>query len=234
MAFLNTVSAFLFLPETLKERQHEKISFNPFSPIKKALKDKKLRPNYISWFLFGLAATGMQSIFSLYLEKVFGFGSSTIGLFMAAMGVVMVLNQGIGLKHFWLKYFSEPKLELDMLLICTGGFLLLGSRNLTIMLVGLLIMVLAQSILRVVMTSQAAGGAALGERGEVLGILSSLSSIGAIVGPLIAGSIFMAHHRLPFVLSAFCMVLAFGVVWFYRRKLKEIKPVDDAGADILP
>jgi hypothetical protein len=124
----------------------KKVLFNPFQPIKRAIGDRKLRPNYIAWFLFGLAATSMQSVFSLYLQRVFNFGSSVIGLFLSGMGVVMVLNQGVGLKHFWLKYFSEPKLESDMLLICGVSFLIMSVGNLWVLIFGLLISVLTQSV----------------------------------------------------------------------------------------
>ncbi len=233
LALLNTVSAYLFLPETIKEKKKEPLVFNPFAPLKRALAGSKLRPSYIAWFLFGVAATGMQSVFSLYLQDVFDFGPTIIGLFMAGMGVVMVLNQGIGLKHFWLKYFSEPKLESDMLLVCGVAFVLLSFHNLAILLIGLLISVLTQSVLRVVMTSQVAGGAEKDEKGEVLGVLSSLSSIGAIIGPFAAGAVFVTHHRLPFIFSAVCMIVAFGVVWHYRRRLGGIKPEENTGADSL-
>jgi len=230
LATLNVIGAFFFLPETKKfsEEPKPKISLNPLKPLVGALKDLDLRSRYFTWFLFNLAAAMQQSVFALYLNDIFGFKAAVVGYVMTFTGITMVVNQGFLLKNFWLKNFKESSLEIWMFLFFALGYVMLASHNLIIFFLGLLPMILGQSVLRVVMSSRSAGIAGPKRRGEVMGVMSSVQSLAAIVGPLGAGAIYLYSKSLPFLLAAIVLVIGFLVVKYICKSYGDVHD-DDAG-----
>ncbi|MBE0556577.1 MAG: MFS transporter [Proteobacteria bacterium] len=171
----NVILAYFLLPETNTKRNREAvISFNPLRPLARAALNVDLRPLFMRWVLFAVAFMATQSVFALYAEHAFGFDAFTTGLFFTLSGAFMAFNQAVLLKRVWLKYFDERKLEIMMLWGVLAGFVFMGSHYLPLFAVGVPLAGVSQGILRVVMTSQAAGGAQPQMKGEVIGIMSSL------------------------------------------------------------
>jgi len=73
LASVNAILAYFILPETNINKSLAPISVNPFVPLKSAIKNINLRANYIAWFLFCLGIAAFQSVFSLYMAKIFNF-----------------------------------------------------------------------------------------------------------------------------------------------------------------
>lgn len=223
LATFNVIMAYFFLPETNKNREeskHKKLSVNPFVPISRALKDKNLLPNYSALFLFGLAIAGSQSVFSLYMNKVFGFGEFATGVLFAIMGVVIAINQAFVMRKFWLKKFKESTLELVMLCIFSLGYIFLSLPLLIFFAIGVIGITFGQSVLRVVMNSQIVAKSKKESRGEVLGITSSVISLAAGISPFVFGAIFSFKAYLPFLLSAGLLAVAFFVLYKIRKSEK--------------
>lgn len=219
LAVFNTVLALFNLPETNKNKdENKKITLNPFRPIGQTLRSVSLRPGFIAWFLFGLALAGQQSVLSLYLAKGFNFNSFYISLVMGGMGIILVINQAFLLKKVWLKYFSEPRLIFIFLLISALGFTFMGVSFLFPLVIGLLMLSLSQSILRVVMTSQITKKSPAGQQGMILGVLASVMSLSMIIGPILAGVLFSLKINLPFWASAVFCFLAFLIVLIDKKK----------------
>lgn len=223
LALANMIAALFFLPETHLHRDHGKeIRINPFAPLWNAARDRLLRAHYGAWFLFGLAVAVWQAVFALYMGQIFNFNASRVGTVFTAMGILMVLNQGIGLKYFWLKYFRETSLELWLLLFFALAFLLMGAAYLAVFLTGMILCTLSQSVLRVVMSSRVSGMAGYQRRGETLGIMASVMSVAMVIGPLAGGALFSARPQLPFFLSAVLLFAAFIVMKKFRGQAQNI------------
>ena len=219
MATLNVIGALFFLPESIKQMdKSKKLALNPVRPLIKALYDGLLRNRYAAWFFFGMAFSGMQSIFALYMSTVYGFNSAMVGTIYTGMGIAIFLNQTFLLRRFWLRHFSEPTLEVWTFFSNAAGFSLLMVPSIYFFAAGILLNVFSQSLLRVVLTSRAAGLAGGIRRGEVLGVMSSVLSVSTIAGPVFAGLLFQAKPSLPFVLSAFVLALGFLLMRMDFRK----------------
>lgn len=228
LALFNGILALFILPETHKNLTGDKkISINPFTPLMTAVKSRALRSNYLAWFLFGLAVSSYQAIFSLYLRDVFHLGGLVSGIIFGLIGTVIALNQGLAMKHIWLKHFKEPVLELSTLIIFAMGFLLLSVRYFLVFSIALILTTFGQSILRVVMTSQVVGQSSPSQRGEVLGILSSVISLSMMIGLFFSGVMYEKYKAMPFLFGAICLLLAFGVLYLRRRALEKIKLPED-------
>ena len=220
LATLNVIGAFFFLPETHKHMDKEKkMAFNPLRPLANAVHDKLLISRYIAWFCFGISISGMQSIFALYMGRVFGFGVAMVGAIYTAMGLAVLLNQAILLRNFWLKYFRESSLEVWAFLASAIGLSLLMVPSTYFLVVGIVFHVFSHSLLRVVMTSHAAGVAGLRRRGEVLGIMSSVLSLAMIGGPLLAGYLFEIKPFFPFAACSLALASGFLIMKRYSAKI---------------
>lgn len=233
LATVNVILAIIFLPETNLNRSTAKINFNPFVPIIRAIKNKKLVPYFVTWFLFGTAMSGIQTIMALYFNDRFGFSALVIGMIITVQGVILSLNQMVGLKRFWLKYFKEPDLVLFMLFAFTVSYLMMGLNFSTLFFVGIIIGVFAQSVLRAVFTSQVIGMAEPSAKGEAMGILTSILSLGMVVGPLMTGPLYAYKNNFPFFASAILMFGAFGIIYHNRQKLKRIKLDENVQVNVI-
>jgi DHA1 family tetracycline resistance protein-like MFS transporter len=231
MAVLNTILAYFFLPETHHKRNTNKISINPFSPIIKALKNKNIVPLYIAWLLFGIAISLNQSIFALYIAKVFSWTVITSGLLMALIGIIISINQAFAIRKIWLKYFKESFLMVWTFIPFAIGYLVMAMPFKFAFLFGLVITAFGQSLMRVIMTSQIIGFSNKEEQGENMGVLVSIMSLSMILGPLLGGFVYETHPSLPFVLAGIILFITFIFIFNTYKKIKphehiEVEPVE--------
>lgn len=219
LAFVNGILAIINLPETnINQNKNKIIELNPFKPLARSFKNKKLRPIFMAWFLMGLALASQQSIFSLYLNKEFFFNPATVGLFMTGSGLILIFNQAFALKKVWLKNFQEEFLMVGLMALLALGFLLMGITYLWSFIIGMLAISLAQSVLRAVLTSQAAKKDGGENHGAILGVMNSIMSLSMIVGPILAGYLFGLKINWPFWASALSGLLAFIILLLDYQK----------------
>ncbi len=230
LAVINTILAYFFLPETHHHRNPEKMSWNPFAPLVKALKSKTLTPLYIAWLLFGIAASANQSVFALYLQAKFSWGVLAAGTMMAVVGIVISINQAVLIKKFWLKRFSPAMLNLWLLVPFAIGYVVMALPYKWVFVLGLIVTAFGQSVYRVTMTSQTVGKASKMEQGETMGVLASLMSLSMVIGPVLGGLVYGYALPAPFYLSAIILAVAF--VLLYRANIKT-PPMDIPGVQAI-
>jgi len=223
MAAMNTILAYFFLPETHHVRSTKKLSLNPFSPIIKAIKNKNILPLYIGWLLFGIAISLNNSIFALYITKVFSWTVIASGLLMTLVGIIISINQAFAIRKIWLKYFKESFLMVWTLIPFALGYMVMSLPIKFAFLFGLVVTAFGQSLMRVIMTSQIIGFSSKEEQGENMGIMASLMSLSMIIGPILGGVSYEIKDNLPFILSGIILFITFVFVF---KTYKNIKPKD--------
>lgn len=207
LALANTIFAYFYLPETNHVRRVGKISLNPLVPLFAVAKQKIFRTGLLAIFFFGLAIAIQQSVFSLYAFKVFGLNTFSVGLLMTGIGVMIAFIQGFLLKKL-IHRFREDYLAIFFLAVLSIGFAFLGTAYLPTFLFGVLGITFGQSVGRVVLTSLLAKKADPARQGELLGVLTSVTSLSMIIGPLLAGFIFLQHSSGPFLFASFFSLLS--------------------------
>ena len=222
LATANVILTYHNLPETNTRRDATMLlSINPLAPLARAVTNVELRPFFLNWMLFGISFMSMQSTFSLFVERAFGFGSFATGLLFSGMGVFTAFNQGILLKRVWLRYFSEARLEYLMTIMLCLSMFLMTLQILPLFYVALVLTANSQSNLRVVITSRVAGLAPPHMKGEILGIMSSLMAASMVFAPIIAGALFEVNIILPLVLGT--ILMAVSVIFEHRSHMKAIQ-----------
>lgn len=223
LAGLNFISVYFFLPESLIMMKNEKMETNPFKPLFRIFQDKSILPFYIVWFMFGLVGAAFQSIISLIFSNEYGFNAFTIGLIIAVQGILMAFNQMIGLKSFWLKKFKVRDILVNFLFIFAIAYLLLGFKLLAVFAIGYFLLVFLQPVWRVVLTSEVMSRAPAHRKGETMGSMASIVSLGMIVGPFVAGPLSNWYSFAPFWLSAILMFVCYIYFRFGRVEIEKIK-----------
>ena len=212
LATTNAVLAYFFLPEThITRNTNKKILFSPFTPIIDGFRDKEIRGLFFVWFLFCIGIAIQQSTFSLYASSVWNYSERALGFIYGGLGIIIVFNQVILLRHFWLNYFNEKTLTRCMLILYGFGILFTAAPFKIVFFLGIILATFGQGNLRTVFSSLIASFKPE-KRGEYLGISSSLMSLSMIIGPLIVTMIYVRHPALPFVIAAICAFIGFGVM----------------------
>ncbi len=218
LAAINAVLAYFFLPEThTKPSEHPRISLNPFKPIWDGLKNAEARMLFIAWLLFGIAIATQQGTFALYVNRIFGMGSTATGLLFAAVGVMIVLNQTLLLKKVWLKYFTKQQILVMMFVVWGIASLMQSIAILWVFLVGMILGTIGQGNLRMAFGSLFSSINPT-KRGEYVGISGSIMSLSMIIGPLIATATYINHPALPFVIAGILGFVGWGMV---RKEIQQ-------------
>jgi len=164
---------------------------------------------------FGLMA--YESVLGLFVDYEFGATPQDIALMVTSTGIISVIVQLFVVDRL-VRKFGEAKILSFFIGLTTLGFLLsifAGSYNVFFGIT--LLIFLATSILRPVLNtliSKLAGN----EQGFAMGMNNAYMSIGSILGPLLAGSLFDVNIIYPFVLGFIILVITLVISLMWRQK----------------
>lgn len=220
LALFNVISIKYFFKESIKEKNLEsKIDlWASLRNIANAKKFESVRMLFLVSFLFNAGFAFFTSFFNVYLTNKFNFSPAQIGNFFAYVGIWIIITQVLIVRPL-----SGKFKEIDIL-----GPVYFASA------VGILLYLVPQvawALLIIVPLASIPNGIQMANfsslltkrtdekvRGEVLGINTSVNSLGQSLPPLFAGAIaaFTASY-VPVLLAAFTVFCA-GLVFVYKVK----------------
>ncbi len=159
----------------------------------------------------------MEAVFALFSQHMFGWTAKENGYIFAYVGLIIVIMQG-GLIGQLVKRFGEQKLLIAGLLMLALGLALLPlSSTLAVMLIALGILSAGNGAVTPTVSALLSLTSPHDGQGKVLGLSQGIASLGRIVGPLIAGSIYsLIGPGAPFILGSvltfLAMLIAFPVM----------------------
>ncbi len=226
LALFNTISIYYLFTESIKEKQlGRKIHF--FSSVENIMKANKfhdIRYLFLVGFLFNAGFAFFTTFFNVYLTNKFNFSSAQIGNFFAYVGVWIIITQALIVRNL-AKKFSESQLLGPAFMMSAFGILLYLVPQVAW---GLFFIVPLASIPNGI---QFANFSSLltkktdeNIRGEVLGINSSVSSLGQALPPVFAGLIAAATASYVPVIIASLIVFSAALVFIYKVKRHHIEP----------
>ena len=236
LATLNWIFAFFFLPETKKTSS--KPSARRVLPID-TFRAAKAFPNAQSLLLISLLYTWgfalMEQDITLFIEHIWVQPSpdmpddqrikeaaSLTAYFLVTIGLTAVFVQGGLIGRLSRKYGEAPLIKLGLLIVASSLLCipLIGhSGQFPLMLVLAVWMAFGSGILNPSKSALLSRSIPEDRQGEILGLNQSLSSLGRVLGPLIAGILFELNTSIPFAVGA-CILLG---AWWCGRDLKAIE-----------
>ena len=228
MAFLNLISIFFFLPESLTAENQAEILKQPrpaftLKALIAAINRPKVGPLLIVRFFIMLAFAMFQSVFALFAQKRLNLTSQTTGFVLTYVGILSVVVQGVGIGILTKRYKENTIIIMSMWLMFIGlvGWSL--TPNLPVMLLVILPLTGGGWVVNTIITSAITKAVAPHEIGGMLGISTSMESVTRVISPTIGGLLLGSLGTwAPGVASA--AIMLFAVYLAYRRILL-VKPV---------
>jgi len=221
---VNWMYGLLVLPESLPTQQRRPLSqarVNPLTALAGVTQLQGVGALVAAFAFTALAQWTLQMTWVLYTNFKFGWGPRESGLSLFVVGLVAVIVQG-GLLERLIRVFGERRLILAGMLsgalayagygLATHGWMLY-----TIIACNFLAMGSVVTIQGIVSKAAAAQ-----EQGRVMGSLSSLGSLMAVIAPIIGNSVLAQVTFLPasdwrvgapFFVSSLLQALALLIAW---------------------
>ena len=216
---VNLLMVAFWLPESLSEAQRQEMAAEEqpritLSALIEALKRPFSGPLLITRFIFGLAFSLFQTIFSLYALRRFNLDAQQTGYILAYVGLLAAIVQG-GLIGVLTKRFKEDLLIILSVAIMALSLLAWGfAPSVTVLLIILAPTALAGGVLNTVISSALTKTVRQREVGGLLGLSASLESLTRVVAPTLGGILLgQLGTWSPGVFSAILLAVLFVYVW---------------------
>jgi MFS transporter, DHA1 family, tetracycline resistance protein len=239
LALLNLVYGYFVLPESLLAERRRPLDWaraNPFGAFKALARLKGVG------LLVGVLCAGFLAQFVLYTTWVlynsfkFGWGPAQNGWSLFAVGIVSALVQGVLLSRL-LKRFTPQRLAMMGMASATVAFVLWGAATEGWMVYAVIFANLLGGTVAASLNSLISGAAGDDEQGRTMGAVSGLSSLMAVIGPLLGPPLLATVAHLPqgdwrigapMYLCAVLQGLALLMAWWHFRGAGKAGPVGAA------
>lgn len=222
---LAAIITIIFLPKKVtipntapleKSAEHGK----EFLPLWKQLILSVKEPYFFSLIIVFIAAFGLanyETVFALYVDHKFGFTPQDIALIITLGSIAGAVIQATIFGKL-LEWFGEFKI-IVLSLLFTGIFVILLTFTSTywIIFAVTFIVFLGSDLLRPALGTLLSK-MTKNEQGYVQGLNSSYTSLGNIVGPILAGSLFDHNIDFPFYVGGLVMIACFAIALFAGKK----------------
>jgi len=189
-----------------------------------------LVPFYGVAFCVPFAMAALETTFPLLLRDRLGMGAREMGTMFLFMGTAVFLVQGFFLGRL-INAFGEECVLRGGLIVNAFGFLMVPvARDPVSMTAALVVSGVGNQVMRPtnasLITKRTVGG-----QGAAIGVMDSFDSLGRILGPLLAGSVYAAEARLPYVVSAGVLMAGLGLLALRSGRVGPGRPDRDPGPD---
>jgi len=189
-----------------------------------------LVPFYGVAFCVPFAMAALETTFPLLLRDRLGMGAREMGTMFLFMGTAVFLVQGFFLGRL-INAFGEERVLRGGLIVNAFGFLMVpAARDPVSMTAALVVSGVGNQVMRPtnasLITKRTVGG-----QGAAIGVMDSFDSLGRILGPLLAGPVYAAEARLPYVVSAGVLMAGLGLLAIRSGRGGSGRPPRDLGPD---
>ena len=238
LALVNLLYGYFVLPESLPLSQRRAVTWasaNPIASLKQLSQLKGVGSLVVVIALSSLAQFTMYTVWVLYTTFKFGWGPTENGWSLFAVGIAAALVQGFLLSRL-LKRFGAPRLATIGLVSSSLGYLMWGLAPAG----WAMYVVIAFNLLGFTVTASIQGivssAADARSQGQTMGSVASLSSLMAVLGPVLGAPLMGAVSHLPTTdwrVGApfyFCAALQFAAMMVAARHFSRERRLAHAAA----
>jgi MFS transporter, DHA1 family, tetracycline resistance protein len=225
LALANLVSAYFRLPEPSRFRDPEKTVIS-LKALIQVLRQPQIRLLLTVYFLFFVSFVFLQAGLSPWLQAVFGSNSLQVGLVLFFIGAVSVLTQAVVLPRVS-KNRSRVAIAIYSVPIFVVGLLMLAlAHNVVLLFAAATVIALGFGTLYLTLNTLVSVNAPTEAQGGTLGVAWAVAAAAQAAGPVLATASFdygksFGFSGLAFAFAAAIAVVAFPLVWRFRKIIKE-------------
>ena len=218
---LNFALVYAVLPESrsLVPAQFDLFAINPLAPMRRALSLTALVPLFAISLIFGLVGNIPGTIWVLYTEDRFNWNGVMVGLSLAAFGLCHAGAQAF-LTGPIAKRFGEIRTIVIGIVFDSTAFVIMGLATHGWVAFALSPVFALGGVGLPALQSLMANQVSDDKQGELQGVLASLASLTAIIGPLVGTSVYAYTKQTwmgaVWMLAAFLYVFSFPLLFAQR------------------
>lgn len=231
LCFLNFVFAIFYLPETHPRIIGDALQKTPslyVSPtavqklkaIGEYFKKSALRNLLLTYGLNSLAMALMEVSLFLYVKDRFELNLEQASMGFAYVGLVLVFTQGYLVRKMLPKFGEAKLINISLILFAIGVGTIPLAPTLILFAIPVTVLSVAQGLLSPALTGSISLKEDSENQGRVMGVTQSLSALGRILGPAIAGSIYASTLTVgPFYLSCALSLFSLFLILNSRERV---------------
>jgi DHA1 family tetracycline resistance protein-like MFS transporter len=235
--FATMLWGFFVMPESIKPEDRRKqiklADLNPLTQVGNVFTISRLRWLFVASLCYFLPFMMLTTELSVLVVDKLHWTPESIGLMMLMVGCIDIVMQGV-LAERLIAHWGEVRLAIAGLLLHFVGFILVGAvaliPNPLLLLAGILIFSIASGLLEPSLSALISKATLPDEQGTVQGSSTAIRALTGIVGPLLAGELYIRFGgQVPFWSSA--VVLLLGVIAMQLASRYIITPAQDSQAE---
>ena len=200
-------------PNLIREKKIE--FFSAIKNIMKARKFKQLRDLFLVSFIFNAGFNFFTSFFNVYISRKFNFTAANVGNLFGFIGVCIIITQLVIVPAISRRFADYKTLRYAYFFTAIGLALTLFANTPLAIYLLILPFAIPNGLQSSNFSSLLTRSAGTENRGEVLGINTSVISLAQAIPPLLAGGI--AAVFAPWTPLAIAAILIFIAGIVYRR-----------------
>jgi DHA1 family multidrug resistance protein-like MFS transporter len=216
----------LILPESLAKEARQtdrKVSAPSFGYLWKALKGP-VGFMLLLAFSVSFALTNFEGVFGLYAQYRYDYDPVQVGLVLTVVGIVSALAQGVLTGPLTKRFGETNVIKVSLISSAVWFVVMLLPKTPTGVYLTVGFFVLSNAMLRPAISAIISRKAERGQ-GIAMGLNNSFMSLGRIIGPLWAGTMFDFNLSWPYISGGVVMALLFGISLF-SLPARPNKPTD--------
>jgi multidrug resistance protein len=215
----NLVAAWWLLPES-RGQASNRPAMGRIEALRRAFHDRRLILLLALYFIITAAFSGFEATFALFSERRFGFTVATIGYLFAFIGMTLALVQGVLVGRV-VKILGEARLiPIAIAVIGLGIGLVPLTWSVPTLLGAIGLLAIGMGFNGPALSAMVSRLTHADDQGGMLGLASSLASLGRVIGPAWGGFLFdQFGMAVPYFSAAGIM---FGAVLVAVASLKSV------------
>lgn len=218
VCFSNFVLAYFRLPETnihRSENKNQSVNLtqkmaNLFYYFKKPSTNRLL----LTYGLNTMAMALIEVSLFLFVKDRFNLSLMQASFGFAYIGVLLIFTQGFLIRKVIPKWGERKTIIYGMTLFILGSGAIAFSYHIYFLGLAVSLLSIGQGLLSPSLTGTLSISESPSHQGQLMGVTQSLSALGRILGPLLAGAIYLSTQTIgPFILSSALALFALGLVY---------------------
>ncbi len=217
LGIIGCIFAFLFLKEEKKKRITHEVK--PKTSIREIILKKEYAIPFLVILIasFGLAA--FESVYSFFVNLTLNYSVQDIAIVITVSGLFALIVQVFYFDKL-VRFLGEVKIiRISFFLSAIFVWVMITTANHWLTVLATFVIFLCFDLLRPAITTYISKEA--GEnQGIMNGMNSSLTSVGNILGPILAGNLLDINYRYPYLFVFFILLLTYGFTWLWSRTIR--------------
>jgi multidrug resistance protein len=221
LCLANFVAAWFLLPESRAASATTR-TLGRIEAFRHAMTSPTLLLVLALYFIVTMAFSGFEATFALFSEARFGYTATSIGFLFAFIGVVLAIVQGVLVGRAVKRIGERRLIPIAIFLIAASIGTIPFVWNVPTLLAALGLLAVGMGFNNPALSSLVSRLTHADDQGGILGLASSLASLGRVVGPAWGGYLYDAYGMTtPYLSSSALIFFAFVVAFAGLRSTDE-------------